>query len=146
VAVRTLLVEDSVPIRALLRRRLEGLGCDVVGEAGTAEEGLELFRNLSPDLITLDLIMPDTNQMDGKQLFRTIRKESPEAVVIVISARPKSVEAAAFLREGALVYVEKPFVSLANLSKPLTRVFPELKPSVFSRLRMGPGNNSNSRL
>jgi two-component system, chemotaxis family, chemotaxis protein CheY len=141
-----LLVEDSVPIRALLRRRLEGLGCDVVGEAGTAEEGLELFRNLSPDLITLDLIMPDTNQMDGKQLFRTIRKESPEAVVIVISARPKSVEAAAFLREGALVYVEKPFVSLANLSKPLTRVFPELKPSVFSRLRMGPGNNSNSRL
>jgi two-component system, chemotaxis family, chemotaxis protein CheY len=146
VAVRTLLVEDSVPIRALLRRRLEGLGCDVVGEAGTAEEGLELFRNLSPDLITLDLIMPDTNQMDGKQLFRTIRKESPEAVVIVISARPKSVEAAAFLREGALVYVEKPFVSLASLSKPLTRVFPELKPGVFSRLRMGSGNNSNSRL
>ena len=145
-AVRTLLVEDSVPIRALLRRRLEGLGCDVVGEAGSAEEGLELFRNLSPDLITLDLIMPDTAQMDGKQLFRTIRKESPEAVVIVISARPKSVEAAAFLREGALAYVEKPFVSLASLIKPLARVFPELKPNVFSRLRMGPGNNSSSRL
>jgi two-component system, chemotaxis family, chemotaxis protein CheY len=146
VAVRALLVEDSVAIRALLRRRLERLGCHVVGEAGTAEEGLELFRNLCPDLITLDLIMPDTNRLDAKQLFRVIRTESPQAVVIVISVRPKSVEAEAFLREGALAYLEKPFISLSSLIKPLAQVFPELKPTALNRLKTDLLNNSNRRL
>jgi two-component system chemotaxis response regulator CheY len=137
-------VEDSVSVRAVLRRRLEGLGCDVVGEAATAEEGLELFRDLSPDLITLDLIMPEAARLDAKQLFRAIRDESPKAVVVVISARPTSVGAATFLREGALAYVEKPFISLASLVKPLARVFPELKPSMLSRLRRT--DNSSGRV
>jgi two-component system, chemotaxis family, chemotaxis protein CheY len=144
VAIRALLVEDSIPIRALLRRRLEQLGCDVVGEAATAEEGLALFRDLLPDLITLDLLMPDSGT-DAKELFRAIRKESPAAVVIVISGRPKSIEAAAFLREGALAYLEKPFISLSSLTKPLARVFPDLKPSPLNRLRTGL-DDSNGRL
>jgi len=146
VAIRALLVEDSIPIRALLRRRLERLGCDVVGEAGTAEEGLERFHELLPDLVTLDLMMPDINGIDAKQLFRTIRTESPKAVVIVISVRPKSIEASAFLREGALAYLEKPFISLASLTKPLARIFPELKPGVFSKLTTGSTNDPDNRL
>jgi CheY-like chemotaxis protein len=135
VAIRALLVDDSVPIRALLRRRLEQLGCDVVGEASSADEGLELFRELLPDLIALDLMMPAVNGTDAKQLFRAIRSESPAAAIIVISIRPKSIEAAAFLREGALAYLEKPFISLNSLTKPLARVFPELRSGVLGRLK-----------
>jgi two-component system chemotaxis response regulator CheY len=145
-AVRVLLVEDSIAIRGVLRRRLELLGCEVVGEASSSEEGLALFRKLSPDLITLDLIMPETSQSDAKDLFRAIRKESPGAVVIIVSARPKSVEAAAFIREGALAYLEKPFISLASLVKPLTRVFPELKLPNMSRFKTKTASDMTGRL
>jgi CheY-like chemotaxis protein len=99
VSVRTLIVEDNLTVRNVIKERLEGVGCEVVAEAGNAFEGLNLFRSLQPDLVTLDLLMPQVSGIDAKILFRSIREESPDAAVIIISARPKAVERAAYLAE-----------------------------------------------
>ncbi|HZO80142.1 MAG TPA: response regulator [Candidatus Binataceae bacterium] len=126
-AVRTLIVEDSIPARNIIRRRLEQMGCEVVGEAGNAAEGLRLFRSLSPQLITLDLMMPEVEGVHAKRLFSMIREQAPEVAVIVISAQPKSTgERAEYLRRGALAYFEKPFLKLESLADRLAQLFPEL--------------------
>lgn len=133
-SVDVLIVDDSLPLRTLLKRRLETIGCRVVAEAGDAFEGLKLYRSEHPRLVTLDLMMPLVAQIDAKALFRTIRKESPETAVIVISAQPKVQEKADYLREGALDYVQKPFIDFEALAEKLRRCFPELE-----RLKSGGG-------
>ncbi|HUO05972.1 MAG TPA: response regulator [Candidatus Binataceae bacterium] len=131
-AVDVLIVDDSVPLRTLLKRRLETVGCTVVAEAGDAFEGLKLFRSAKPQLVTLDLMMPLVAQVDAKSMFRSIRKESPETAIIVISAQPKVQEKADYLREGALDYVQKPFIDFEALYEKLRHCFPEL-----ARLKSG---------
>jgi two-component system, chemotaxis family, chemotaxis protein CheY len=99
--VRTLIVDDSPVVRKTLRLRFEKAGFEVVGEALNASEGLEMFRTLQPQLVTLDLMMPKVGETDAKVLFRSIREERPEVAVIVISAQPKGVERAEYMRKGA---------------------------------------------
>src|ERR1039457_3697740 len=52
--IKTLIVEDSMPTRRMLRARLETLGCTIVGEAENPTQGLKLFRELDPQIVTLD--------------------------------------------------------------------------------------------
>jgi len=67
VGVRVLIVEDSPTHRSVLRHRLVEICCEVVGEAGNASEGLELFRTLHPQLVTLDPLMPQAGG-SGRQI------------------------------------------------------------------------------
>jgi len=120
--VRTLIVEDSPVARKALRLRFERAGFEVVGEAGTASEGLELFRALHPQLVTLDLLMPKVGEIDAKVLFGSIRKEDPEVAVVVISAHPKGIERAEYMRKGALEYFEKP-LDFGALFRKLDQIF-----------------------
>ncbi len=121
-----LIVEDNVTVRDIIRARLEEVGCEVVAEAGNAFEGLNLFRRLRPDLVTLDLLMPQISGIDTKTLFRSIRQESPDVAIIMISARPKAIECAAYLAEGAIGYFEKPFIDAHTLIATLKRSFPHI--------------------
>jgi CheY-like chemotaxis protein len=123
VAVRALVVDDSPVARRVLRHRLEKAGFDVVGEAGSAHEALQLFRTLHPLLVTLDLLMPVMEGIDARALFRTIRGEDPNVAVVVISAHPKGTERAEFIRKGALAYFQKPF-NIEDLLTKLDRIFP----------------------
>jgi two-component system chemotaxis response regulator CheY len=122
-----LIVDDSESFRALLRKRLMGLGCWVVGEAGTAREGLQKFRELHPRLVTLDVMMPDSPDFTAKELFAAIRKERPETAIIVISTLPKVPNAAAFVAQGAIAYMQKAFMDFGELKSKLAAVFPDLK-------------------
>jgi CheY-like chemotaxis protein len=126
VGVKVLIVEDSPTGRSVLRRRLEETGCEVVGEAGNASEALESFRTHHPQLVTLDLLMPQSaGGMDAKTLFRSIRKEAPEAAVVVISAQPRAREQAEYMGNGALAYFQKP-VDFASLVSKLKQIFPQV--------------------
>jgi DNA-binding NarL/FixJ family response regulator len=104
------------------------MGCWVCGEAGSAEEGLRLFRDLQPDIVTLDIMMPDEPAFTAKELFATIRKERIKTAVVVISASPRVPTAAQFLGQGALVYIEKSFLNFDQLGRKLAYLFPDLKP------------------
>ena len=109
-SVRTLLVEDSASARGIIRQRLEAIGCQIVAMASDSATALELVRELHPQLVTLDLIMPETGSLNAEQLFRLIRKEMPEVAVVVISAQSKAALRADFLRQGAIEFFEKPFI------------------------------------
>lgn len=104
--VTFLVVDDSPIIRRKLRNILEGNGYKVLGEAGDGVQALKLYRELSPDVVTLDLIMPS---MGGLETLRALKQMDPEARVLMVSAmtsRKKVLEAA---RLGASHYIIKPF-------------------------------------
>jgi DNA-binding NtrC family response regulator len=126
-SVDTLIIDDSESFAALLRAKLEHMGCTVVGISSSSKEGLQDFRDLRPRLVTLDLSMPDTADFAAVDLFATIRSEIPETAVVVISAQPRYANASQFLAQGAIAYMEKTFMNFAQLRARLEQTFPELK-------------------
>lgn len=99
-----LIVEDEAPIRRFLRATLESEGYRVK-EAETAAEGLMLARSQRPDLVLLDLGLPDG---DGLGVTKSLRAESAVPIV-VLSARGQESDKVAALDAGADDYLTKPF-------------------------------------
>ncbi len=131
---RILLVDDDVSIQRavapLLRSR--GYEVDVVGTGGEAESAV---INQTPDLVVLDLGLPD---LEGAEACRRIRKHS-KVPIIILSARSGEAEKVATLDIGADDYVTKPFGSdelLARIRVALRRVAEALEPEV-ERVQVG---------
>ncbi|MGA2043105.1 MAG: response regulator transcription factor [Roseiarcus sp.] len=103
-ALRVLVVDDEPQILRFLRPALEASGYQVL-HAGAGREALRLIANAAPDLIVLDLGLPD---MDGKEVLEQARKFT-SAPIVVLSARDREAEKIAALDLGADDYVEKPF-------------------------------------
>lgn len=101
---KLLVVEDEPQIRRLVRVALDRAGYEVI-EAGTAREALNLLSSQRPDLVLLDLGLPDR---DGLELLPLIRASSG-AKVLVVSAREATEEKVAALDLGADDFVTKPF-------------------------------------
>ena len=99
-----LLVEDETSISEPLAAALEGAGFDVA-TAATAAEGLEAFRRRAPDLVLLDVMLPDG---DGKDVLRDIRASS-RIPVVMLTARGEEMDRVLGLELGADDYVTKPF-------------------------------------
>lgn len=101
---RLLIVEDEAAIRRLLRAIATPQGWEVV-DAATAREALEQVRKAAPELILLDLGLPD---MDGLDLIPALRRERP-VPIIVLSSRDREADKIQALDMGADDYVTKPF-------------------------------------
>lgn len=78
---KILIVDDSRTSRKMLREILEDMGHEIAGEATNGEEGYVMYKELNPDLVTLDITMP---KMDGIEALMLIKKynENAEAVMI----------------------------------------------------------------
>ena len=116
-----LIVDDSKAIRFLLRKALEQLGHTIVAEAKNGLEAIAQFKNMKPELITLDLVMPGEN---GINVLKEIRKLSPIAqVILVTSAATAEVQREA-AKEGAIAVLHKPFTqkTIEQVLKPLGKV------------------------
>lgn len=109
---KILVVEDESNIRNLLVTMLEAAGYQAI-PAATCENAKAMFFSYLPDLIILDLGLPD---MDGMSLLRTVRAESA-APVIVLSARSDERDKVEALDSGANDYVTKPFGSAELLAR-----------------------------
>jgi two-component system, OmpR family, KDP operon response regulator KdpE len=103
-AATILIVEDEPPIRRLLRTTL-GANDYRALEAGTGAEAMSALRHHRPDLVLLDLGLPD---IDGLQLIADIRKRGPVPIVVLSSRGDEAAKVAA-LDSGADDYVTKPF-------------------------------------
>jgi two-component system nitrogen regulation response regulator GlnG len=115
----TLLVVDDEPsVRYSFRRVFEGNGIEV-REARTATEGLEQMRSHTPDVIVLDLQLPDRS---GLEVFRDIHALDPRRPVIFITAHGTTETAIEAMKNGAFDYLVKP-VDLERLSHVLERAF-----------------------
>ena len=100
-----LLVEDTPSLQMVYESVLRGSGYDVVS-AGTAAEGLAKFRALEPDVVLLDLVLPDRPGLD---VLREMRNERPNTNVIVVTANGSINRAVEAMRTGAYEFLLKPF-------------------------------------
>jgi CheY-like chemotaxis protein/anti-sigma regulatory factor (Ser/Thr protein kinase) len=101
---RVLVVDDS-PIDRMLAGNLLAQGCGwSVDYASDGQEGLDIVRQTRPDLIVTDMQMPE---MDGLELARTVRREFPDAVIVLMTARGSEEIAMEALQVGATSYVPK---------------------------------------
>jgi two-component system KDP operon response regulator KdpE len=115
---RILMIEDEAPIRRFLRVSLGNENYEVT-EAETAEKGIKLAASMPPDLIILDLGLPD---LDGMEVIRQLRDWST-LPIIVLSARGRENDKVAALDAGADDYLTKPFSvsELLRLMKPASQ-------------------------
>lgn len=104
--MRVLLVDDALFMRNSLRLILERHGMEVVGEAGTGLEAINLFKSLRPDVVTMDITMPE---MDGLDALREIRSIDKNAKVVMISAVGKEEAVREAIISGAKNFIVKPF-------------------------------------
>ncbi len=105
-AKKILIVDDSEFMRMMLRGILEPYGYSIVGEAEDGDKAVELFNQLRPDLVTMDIIMAN---MSGVDSLREIKKIEKSAKVIVISAVDQREVLLESLRLGAKDFIVKPF-------------------------------------
>ena len=99
-----LIVDDSAFMVDLIRKALEEYGCEIVGEGQNGYEGIELYKHLRPDFVTLDINMPE---VDGIEAIKEIRKIDSSAIIIVISEDSDKKEEV--LELGARTFLRKPF-------------------------------------
>jgi CheY-like chemotaxis protein len=101
-----LVIDDSPVVRRYLRLRLESSGWKVA-EAEDAFGGLNAVRELRPDLVTLDLIMPINHGIDGIHLAHLIREESPETTLLIVSGMASEADIKDFLKKNQLEFFGK---------------------------------------
>ena len=103
---RILIVDDSFYMRTMLKNMLTDAGYEVVGEAPNGQTALELAKETKPDLITLDVILPDNTGLD---VLKGIKADQPDMKVIIVSAVGQEVIVNEAMEYGALSYIVKPF-------------------------------------
>ncbi len=104
-----LIVDDSKFMRKILSAILSEEGYTVVGEAENGKEATELYRRLRPDLVTLDIIMPEVEGVDALSALKKIIREDPDARVMVVSAMGQEAVVEEYLQAGAKDFIVKPF-------------------------------------
>jgi len=82
VSIRVVIVDDHPMVREGLRRMLDDAGIDVVGEAGTAVDALRVVRQLTPDVVLLDVELSDG---DGLTALPELRRAAPQASVLIVT-------------------------------------------------------------
>jgi two-component system, CitB family, response regulator DctR len=105
--INVVLIEDDPMVQEVNRQfvnRVEGF--QVIGSAGNGVEGVELIRELHPDLALVDIYMPDS---DGLATLHTIRTEGHRVDIIAITAASDTETIRTFIQQGAFDYIVKPF-------------------------------------
>ena len=109
---RVLLVDDALYIRDVLRRALREAGHEIVGEAGDGREAIVEFGRLRPDVVVLDIVMPE---FDGLSVVRAVRRMDASARVVVHSAFAYPDKVVEAIEAGATTFVGKGPDSLARV-------------------------------
>ncbi|MBX7116747.1 MAG: response regulator [Myxococcaceae bacterium] len=104
-AKRVLVVDDAIFMRNIIKDIFASGGFDVVGEASNGLEAIERYKELKPDLVTMDLVMPFKN---GIEATREILKGDTKAVVVMCSALGQESMVMEAIEAGALDFIVKP--------------------------------------
>lgn len=103
---RVLVVDDAAFMRMMIKDILRRGGYQVIGEAEDGVRSVEKYRELKPDLVTMDITMPE---MDGITAVREIRKIDPHALIIMCSAMGQQAMVIDAIQAGARDFIVKPF-------------------------------------
>ncbi|MBX4262494.1 response regulator [Clostridium estertheticum] len=105
---RVLIVDDAAFMRMMIKDILEKNGFEIVGEASNGLKGVELYKTEKPDIVTMDITMPE---MDGIEAVKAIKAFDPAAKVIMCSAMGQQSMVMDAIRAGARDFIVKPFQS-----------------------------------
>jgi len=103
---RVLVVDDAAFMRMMLKDILTKGGYEVVGEAANGLEAIERYKELKPEVVTMDITMPEMNGIDA---IKEIRKTDPNATIIVCSAMGQQAMVIEAIQAGAKDFIVKPF-------------------------------------
>lgn len=103
---RVLVVDDAAFMRMMIKDILKKGGFEVVGEAEDGVKAVEKFKELKPDLVTMDITMPE---MDGITAVKEIKKIDADALIIMCSAMGQQAMVIDAIQAGAKDFVVKPF-------------------------------------
>jgi two-component system chemotaxis response regulator CheY len=103
---KILIVDDAAFMRMMLKNILTNNGYEVIGEADTGAKAVQQFRELRPDLVTMDITMPD---MDGVTALKKIKEVDPTALVVMCSAMGQQAMVLEAIKSGAIDFIVKPF-------------------------------------
>ena len=101
-----LVCDDAIFMRTMISDILTGAGYEVIGEAETGVQAVEQYSRLKPDLVTMDIVMPD---MGGIDAVREIRRLDPDAKILMCSAMGQQALVVEAIQAGAKDFVVKPF-------------------------------------
>ena len=105
-AKRILITDDALFMRVTLKNILVQNGYEVVGEAANGVESVEMYKQLRPDVVTMDITMPE---MDGLTALKTIKATDPDARVVMCTATGQKSMVVEAIQAGAKDFIVKPF-------------------------------------
>ena len=105
-SAKVLVVDDAAFMRMMIKAILTKNGYDVVGEAENGADAVAKYRELTPDLVTLDITMPE---MDGLAALKEIRSFDSNAKIIMCSAMGQQAMVIDAIQAGAKDFIVKPF-------------------------------------
>lgn len=105
-AKRILVVDDAAFMRMMIKNILVKHGYEVVGEAENGAVAAQMYQDLSPDLVTMDITMPE---MDGIESVKAILGQDPEASIVMVSAMGQQTMVMEAIQAGAKDFIVKPF-------------------------------------
>lgn len=103
---KVLIVDDTAFMRMMLKDIFTKNGYEVVGEAENGKVGFDKFKELKPDVVTMDITMPE---MDGIQALKAIRGVDANATVVMCSAMGQQAMVVEAIQNGAKDFIVKPF-------------------------------------
>ncbi len=103
---KVLIVDDAAFMRMMIKDILTKAGYNVVGEAVDGNDAVTKYKELHPDLVTMDITMPD---LDGIEALKTIRGDDPNAKIIMCSAMGQQAMVISAIQAGAKDFIVKPF-------------------------------------
>lgn len=104
-----LVVDDALFMRRMLSDILKKEGIEICGEAENGKEAVEKYQQLKPDLVTMDIVMPKIEEIDGIGAVKEIMKVDPQAKIIMVSAMGQHSLVVEAIQAGAKDFVTKPF-------------------------------------
>jgi two-component system chemotaxis response regulator CheY len=107
VSQTVLICDDAIFMRTMVADILQKAGFEVIGQAETGLQAIEKYKQLKPDLVTMDIVMPELGGIDA---VREIRKHDPTARVLMCSAMGQQALVVEAIQAGARDFVVKPFV------------------------------------
>ena len=102
---KVLIVDDAAFMRMMLRDILAKNGFDVVGEADNGKVAVQMYNELKPDVVTMDITMPE---MDGIAAVKEIKAADPGAKIVMVSAMGQQAMVIEAIRSGAADFIVKP--------------------------------------
>ena len=106
---KVLVVDDALFMRKMLSDILKKEGIEICGEAENGKDAIAKYQQLKPDLVTMDIVMPKIEEIDGIGAVKEIIKEDAQAKIIMVSAMGQHSLVVEAIQAGAKDFVTKPF-------------------------------------